>query len=116
MHPPSLAKVVENHLLNGGQPALDRNLGEHSAELDRWMHGGNREDPMYSRIPQTLSRGGFVTRNEDGAAAVSYWGPPDREEGSLRLYRLVLENCLFSVTEEDDPAREGHKKLTVRRA
>lgn len=116
MPPPSLGKVVEGHLLNGGHAALDRNLGEHSEELDRWMHGGNHEDPIYSKIPQTLSRGGFAVRNEDDAAVLSYWGPPDREAHTLRLYRLTLENCLFSVEEEDDPVREGRRELRVRRA
>lgn len=48
-------------------------------------------------------------------ALVRYWGSALKEEGRFRLYRLALENCLFLVTEEDDPERSGRKRLRVAR-
>lgn len=48
-------------------------------------------------------------------ALVSYQGSPLREVDRFRLYRLALENCAFTVTEEDDPEREGRKLLRVKR-
>ena len=48
-------------------------------------------------------------------ALISYRGSPLREADRFRLYRLALENCAFTVTEEDDPQREGRKLLRVKR-
>jgi hypothetical protein len=44
---------------------------------------------------------------------VGYYGSIHREEERLRLYRLAVENCSFTVTEENDPVREGRKRLRV---
>ncbi|QBZ72066.1 hypothetical protein SEA_KRADAL_170 [Streptomyces phage Kradal] len=50
---------------------------------------------------------------DDDTALIAYHGSPLREADRFRLYRLTLENCSFTVTEEDDPAREGRKLLRV---
>jgi hypothetical protein len=48
-------------------------------------------------------------------ALVSYQGSPLVEPDRFRLYRLALENCALTVTEEDDPEREGRRLLRVKR-
>ncbi len=61
-----------------------------------------------------VSSGDYFTSKPDGeGAVVCYWGSIHREEERLRIYRLAIENCMFQVTEEDDPARAGRRRLRV---
>lgn len=63
-----------------------------------------------------VSSGDCFTSEKDGdEAVVTYWGSVHREEERLMLYRLAIENCLLQVAEEDDPTREGRKRLRVAR-
>lgn len=62
---------------------------------------------------RTSSGDYFISKPDGEEALVTYWGSVHREEERLRLYRLAIENCLFRVTEESDPARAGRKRLRV---
>lgn len=67
-------------------------------------------------IRSLATSGDYFTSNPDGnEAVVTYWGSVHREEERLRVYRLAIENCMFQVAEEDDPEREGRKRLRVAR-
>lgn len=75
-----------------------------------------RERGQIGTLSIRVSTGDYFTSNPDGdEAVVTYWGSVHREEERLRVYRLAIENCMFQVAEEDDPEREGRKRLRVAR-
>lgn len=71
----------------------------------------------FKRPKVILSSGEYFTSEPEGAEAiVRYWGSVHREEERLMLYRLAVENCSLVVAKEEDPNREGRKRLRVREA
>lgn len=88
---------------------------DEAAELER-AHRIREETGPSAAIRSLSTSGDHFTSKPDGdEAVVTYWGSIHREEERLMLYRLAIENCMFHVAEEDDPVREGRKRLRVAR-
>ena len=112
----TVAQRVKGILVSSGHNTQDRINHEilfGSREHDI-AERGREETGRRSSYDYALSTfaGEYFTSEPDGdEALITYWGSCHREEERIRLYRLAVENCSFTVTEEDDPGREGRKRL-----